>query len=550
LEPVDVPDQRDGTGVTISIALKVSPGRASDFEAYLEGITEAAEHFPGFVDVRAYRPRRSGRTYRIVLRFDSERSLRRWLDSDERRIWSDRSRELSEAAPRIANITGTAQEQPLALALTPFEEFVRTSVSGIGLLLVGTAAALIMANSRLSDSYEQFWESQLTIGTASHHITESLRHWVNDGLMALFFFTVGLEIKREVIVGELRYLRQAILPISAALGGAIVPALVYILFNLSGDGQHGWGIPIGTDTAFSLGILSLLGSRVSPQLLVFLTAFAIVDDILAVSVIAIFYTESINWTALAVAAVILGCLVMANRAGFQRWPAYAFLGIGVWLAIFESGIHGTLAGVLVAMTVPARSWINPRDFLRRARALLDLFERSGSTSANVHSSEEQQYATRRLERLAEEVETPMTHLEHGLSQWVSYGVLPLFAFANAGIPLTHGLGDAFASAVMWGVIAGLVVGKPLGITLFTWLAIRTRLALPIEGVSIRQVAGVAGLGGIGFTMSLFITELAFGEEPSAQFASIGVLLGSVFAGAVGYFVLRQTLPSPAPAQNA
>ena len=540
-EQSELNGQDDG-GVTLSVNLTVPAGREADFEDYLRGITDAADDFPGFVAVRAYRPRRGRGSYRIVLRYDSEASLQRWRDSDERRLWVARAEELSEQAPSVANITGTSQEQPLALALTPLEDFVRTTVSGIGLLLLGTVLALVMANSRLADSYESFWTTQVTIGSADYGITESLRHWVNDGLMALFFFLLGLEIKREFLVGELRHLRQAALPIAAAIGGAIVPAAIFLLLNTSGDGRSGWGVPIGTDTAFALGILSLLGARVRPLLLVFLTAFAIVDDIVAVGVIAIFYTDEINWRAAGVAVLLLGALALANRAGFHRWPTYAFLGLGVWLAVFESGVHGTIAGVLVAMTVPARSWIAPSEFLERAKQLIADFERACRPTGIMLSNEPQQQAAQGLERALEEVETPMTHLEHGLAPWVSFLVLPLFAFANAGIALTSGLGDALGSAITWGVILGLVIGKPLGITLFAWIAVKSGLAFLPKAITFSQIAGVAGLGGIGFTMSLFIAELAFETEQNARLARIGVLFGSIVAGTIGYLVLTRTLP--------
>jgi NhaA family Na+:H+ antiporter len=253
------------------------------------------------------------------VRFAAERDLRRWEDSEERRAWYARNEALIEGAPAITDITGTAQVRSLALALSPLNNFVRTSVSGIGLLLLATVAALVLANSPLAMGYERFWETELSIGVAGVlQISESLRHWVTDGLMTLFFFIVGLEIKRELLVGDLRSPRQAALPIAAALGGSLVPALVYTAINWGGNGAQGWGIPMATDTAFSLGILSLLGSRVRPLLLVFLTAFAIVDDILAVLVIAIFYTETIAWTWLGVAAALLSILAVANAAGFHR----------------------------------------------------------------------------------------------------------------------------------------------------------------------------------------------------------------------------------------
>jgi len=537
-------EERDDPPVTLSVTQRVKPGREQEFEEYLRGITEAASRFPGHLGAQILRPARGDRQFRVVFRFDRESNLRAWKESEERRAWQVVGEELAEEPPRFANITGTAQEQPLVLALTPFDSFVRTTVSGIGLLLLGTALALVLANSPLADGYERFWQTELTIGVDAFGITESLRHWVNDALMALFFFIVGLEIKREVLVGEMRYPRLAALPIAAAVGGAVVPALVYLAFNLGGEGLHGWAIPAATDTAFSLGMLTLLAARVRPLLLVFLTAFAIVDDILAVLVIAVFYTDELSLPALGVAAGLLALLALANRAGFHRWPVYAALGLGVWLAIFESGVHATVAGVLVAMTVPARSWINPSEFLVRARGLIEDFERACYVAPSILSNEPQQRATQALEELCEEVETPMTHLQHRLNPWVAYAILPLFAFANAGIPIVAGIGDALASPVTWGVIVGLVVGKPVGITLFAWLAVRSGIALLPGAIAWRHVAGIAWLGGIGFTISLFVTELAFEAGPIADAARIGILLGSVVSGLAGYLVLRATLPPP------
>ena len=537
-------EERDDSPVTLSIVHHVRRGREREFEAFLQGIAAAVSRVPGFLDVRTIRPPRGGNRYRVILRFDSERNLHAWKDSEEWRRWEERRAELAEGRPWFANITGTAQERRLASALTPLDSFVQTSVSGIGLLLLGTTAALVLANSPMGAAYERFWQTEFTVGTAGFGITTSLRYWINDGLMALFFFVVGLEIKRELLVGELRYPRQAALPIAAALGGAVVPALIYTVLNLRGEGAHGWGIAMATDTAFSLGVISLLGSRVRPLLLVFLTAFAIVDDILAVAVIAIFYTEAIAWGALGVAAALLAALAAANVAGIHRWPVYALLGLGVWVAVYESGVHGTLAEVLVAMTVPARSWINPSEFLIRARELIADFERACYLAPTILSNEPQQRATQALEQLCEEVETPMTHLQHRLNPWVAFGILPLFALTNAGIPLLTGLGQALASPVTWGVVLGLLVGKPLGIALFTWVAVRAGVALKPGGIAWRDIAGVALLGGIGFTMSLFITELAFERGPIADAARVGILLGSIVAGVAGYLVLRAVLPPP------
>jgi NhaA family Na+:H+ antiporter len=543
------PEQGASTddALSISITRRVLPGREAEFEDLLTTATEQASRHDGFLGARVFRPARGSRDYRVVFRFERESDLRRWKASPESQTWHDLAEELlDDVPPVIENISGTSQERTLVMALTPLEGYVRSSVSGIGMLLVGTALALVMANTMFADAYERLWGTHISIGVGRWSIDESLRHWVNDALMALFFFILGLEIKREVLVGELRSRRQAAFPIAAALGGAVVPALLFFVLNLGdSDMRHGWGIPMATDTAFTLGILSLFGGRVRPMLLVFLTAFSIVDDIIAVAVIAVFYTSSIVWPALGAAALLLGLLAVANLAGMHRWPVYAIVGVGVWLAVFESGVHGTLAGVLVAMTVPARSWINPSQFLVRGRALMDDFEAACFMTSSILSNEPQQQATQSLEQLCEDVETPMTHLQHSVTPWVVFGILPLFAFANAGISLTEGLSDALSSTVTWGVVIGLLIGKPVGILLFAWAAVRTGLAIRPGPITWQNVGGVAMLGGIGFTMSLFVTELAFDGGPHAHPARIGILLASVVAGAIGYLALRLTLP-PAP----
>ncbi len=544
------PADQGNSAVTLRITRRVRPGRHAEFEHWLDGISEAASRAPGFISINITRPRRGGRDYQAIVRFASEADLKRWEASEERAAWYARSEDLTEDAPEVANITGTSQERSLVRVLAPVNGFVQTSVSGIGLLLAGTLLALIMANSPLADAYEHFWETPLSVGIGDSVLTESLRHWINDGLMALFFFIVGLEIKREVLVGEMRIPRLAALPISAAIGGVVVPALVYTAINFGGEGAPGWGVPMATDTAFALGVLSLLAGRVRPLLLVFLTAFAIVDDILAVLVIAVFYTASISWVWLGVAAVLVGVLIIANAAGFHRWPIFAFVGLAVWVAVYQSGVHATFAGVLVAMTVPARSWINPSEFLDKARRAIADFEAACFIAPSILSNEPQQRATQELERLCEDVETPMTHLQHRLNPWVAYGILPLFAFANAGIPIVSGFGEALTSPVAWGVLIGLVFGKPLGITLFAWLAVRTGLAILPRAITWTHLLGVAWLGGIGFTISLFVSELAFKTSPLANSARIGILIGSLVAGAIGFAILRRTLPAAAPAESS
>ena len=529
--------------VTISITRRALPGQAGAYEGILRELILASREFPGFEDGRVIRPARGDLEFRTVLSFRSQRDLEAWKRWPRRLELVGRAEGLAET-PTYADISGTAQTGRLVLALTPFEQFVRTSVSGIGLLLFGTLAALVLANTPLSHAYEAFWHTPLTVGTDAAGVTMSLRHWVNDGLMALFFFVVGLEIKREVLVGEMRVPRHAALAIAAAVGGVIVPALVFLALTPSGAAREGWGVPIGTDTAFALGIITLFGSRVRPVLLVFLTAFSIVDDILAVAVIAIFYTDAISLVALAAAAALLVVLVVANRAGWHQWPIYAVLGTAVWLAVLKSGVHATAAGVLVALVVPAQSWINPSEFLMRGRRLLDDFEAACFIAPSILTNEPQQQATHTLARLVQQVETPMTYFQSRLNPLVAYGILPLFAFANAGVPLTSGLSEAARSPVAWGVAAGLILGKPIGIALFSLIAVRIGVARLPRAIEWSHIAGVACLGGVGFTISLFITELAFGEGTQAHAARVGIFAGSLVAGTIGYFVLRAALPPP------
>jgi NhaA family Na+:H+ antiporter len=420
----------------------------------------------------------------------------------------------------------------------PFQDFAHKQSSGGILLIIATVVALIWANSPWGESYVALWHTKLTVGVGDFSITKDLTHWINDGLMAVFFLVVGLEIKREVLVGELSSARNAALPVVAALGGAVVPALIYLAINAGTEGSAGWGIPMATDIAFALGILALLGERAPVALKVFLTALAIVDDIVAVLVIAFFYTSEISWGALGVGAAFLAALVVANLIGVGRTLVYAVLGIGLWLCFLLSGVHATIAGVLLALTVPAISFINPGAFLDRGRYILDRFERAGEKGENVLSNEERQAALHALNHAAYELEPPLHELEHTLHPWVVFAIMPLFALANAGVPLGGGIADALTSPVALGILAGLVVGKQLGITLFAWLAVRSGISELPGGVNWRHVYGVGWLAGIGFTMSLFITDLAFSEGSLVDAAKLGILVASVIAGVVGWTILR------------
>ncbi|MBK9411575.1 MAG: Na+/H+ antiporter NhaA [Gemmatimonadetes bacterium] len=434
---------------------------------------------------------------------------------------------------------GTARRRIVGRVLQPFQEFARIGSLGGVVLLITTAIALVWSNSAWGDSYFHLWETPIAIGGAGAPLTMSLHHWINDALMVVFFLLVGLEIKREVLVGELASPKQAALPIVAALGGMVVPALLYALVNRSGPGSVGWGVPMATDIAFALGILALLGARVPLGLKVFLAALAIVDDLGAVLVIAFFYTANLVWGALAGAALCMAILVALNVRRVGALTPYLVVGLVLWYCILLSGIHSTVAGVILALTIPTDSRINAEEFSSRARALLDEFDRTETGDLLVITSKGQQEALNGLDVAVSAVNAPLLKLEHSLHALVSFGVMPLFALSNAGVRLS-GIGEALASPVSLGVALGLVVGKMLGITAFSAAAVRLGLAALPSGVTWRALHGAAWLGGIGFTMSLFIAGLAFGDSPLLDAAKIAVLGASTVAGLIGFVILRQS----------
>jgi NhaA family Na+:H+ antiporter len=425
-------------------------------------------------------------------------------------------------------------------ALRPFQQFVRTESAGGIVLLACTALALALANSPWAGGYRHLWELPLTLGVPGFGLTKSLHHWINDGLMAVFFFLVGLEIKRELLVGELASLRQAALPITAAVGGMVVPASLYALLNAGGPGAAGWGIPMATDIAFALGIVALLGSRVPLGAKVFLAALAIVDDIGAVLVIALFYTARISWPALALAAVVLAILVVLNRGGVRHPLVYAAMGVVLWLAFLGSGVHATVAGVLLAMTIPARTRIDEREFLARVQSAVVEFRHASAADKSLLTNRAQIEAIRALEGACERAQAPLTRIEDMLHAPVALLVMPLFALANAGVDLREGGLDGITSPVAVGVVLGLAIGKPVGITLFAWLAVRLGIAVRTADASWRTLHGVSWLAGIGFTMSLFVANLAFGAGPLLGSAKLGILAASVVAGAVGWLLLTRS----------
>lgn len=429
--------------------------------------------------------------------------------------------------------------------LRPFQTFFKTEAAGGILLMAAAVVALIWANSPLAESYAALWGTYLTVGGGPLVIEKPLILWVNDGLMALFFFVVGLEIKREVLAGELASPRKAALAIAAALGGMAVPALLYFTVTAGTDRAVGWGIPMATDIAFALGVLALLGSRAPLALKVFLTAVAIVDDLGAVIVIALFYTAELNVTALVVSLVLVGVLVVVNRLGIQRPVVYGLIGLAAWVAMLKSGVHATIAGVLVALTIPATRRIDEVEFSDRVGALLARFREELSPGQEVPTPE-QAAAIHSMEVACEHVETPLSRLEHGLHGLVAFFVMPVFALANAGVALGAGALALLADPVALGIALGLVVGKPLGVMALAFVAVKVGLAVLPSGVTWRHVLGVSFLTGIGFTMSIFIANLAFGEGPLLDSAKLGILAASVVSGILGAVVLSRAAAAAPP----
>ena len=385
-------------------------------------------------------------------------------------------------------------------------------------------------------TYHAIWSAQSPVGLGPISLAESRLEWINDGLMAVFFFLVGLEIKREMLIGELSSLRQAAFPIVAAFGGALVPALLYLLINQGGDAQRGWAIPMATDIAFALGVLAILGNRVPVSLKIFVTALAIADDLIAVLVIAVFYTNQIRVVSLALGVAGVALCFGANLLGVRRPIIYAVIGVFVWYAVLKSGVHATVAGVLLAFTIPARTYVDRESFLKRSRWLIDKFEASPSNSAAAHA------AIHSMETQCELVESPLHRIEHSLHPWVSFAIMPLFAFANSGVRILGNIAAAARHPVTLGIALGLFVGKPLGIWLFARMSSLSRLASTPPDLSSGALFGAAWLCGIGFTMSLFIGDLAFGEGVLLDMSKIGILAASLASGTcASIFLVRRSM---------
>ncbi|MDH4099818.1 MAG: Na+/H+ antiporter NhaA [Nitrospirota bacterium] len=428
--------------------------------------------------------------------------------------------------------------------MLPFQRFLRQEVIGGILLLTASIAALVIANSPLGHAYEEAWKTPIGISIGEYSLVKDLHHWINEGLMALFFFLVGLEIKREVRVGELSSPRQAFLPLAAAIGGMVLPAAIYAAINAGGPGAAGWGVPMATDIAFALGCLALLGGRVPSSLIIFLLALAIIDDLGGILVIALFYSEDLSIEALLSAAVLLSTSYGMNRILGIRWTfPYVFVGILMWLALLKSGIHATIAGVLLAMTIPASTTIRHSEFVERVQEQLRIMtgQRDGNETCPLElEEEEKQNVIQSLEQTCFEAEAPLEHMEHTLHPWVVYLIVPLFAFANAGVAINFdSVGSLLGNPVFLGIVGGLVIGKPLGIFIFSWLAVKAGLTVLPNGVEWKHVAGVGCLGGIGFTMSLFIGTLAFPGNALLETCKLAIIAASALAGIAGLIILSR-----------
>jgi NhaA family Na+:H+ antiporter len=443
--------------------------------------------------------------------------------------------------PNEGSHAGATRGRPSAAdsILRPFREFARIQAAG-GIVLIGaTAIALAWSNSPWGDSYGRFWRTPISMGAGEHSITLPIVLWINDLAMALFFLLVGVEIKREILVGELASIRKAALPIVAAIGGMAVPGLLYAVVNVSHGTLHGWGVPVATDIAFALGVLMLLGPRVPVSLKVFLASLAIADDIGALVVIAVFYTEHLRLGCLLIAGGIIALLAVLNRLGFRHPAVFMLLGLPLWFMVHESGVHATIAGVALAMTIPARATIDAHQFLADGRRSLAAVEQEVSESDLIMTNARLLGAVHVIGSACSQVETPLQRIEHALHPWVAFLIIPVFALANAGVTVGASVGSSIVSPVSLGIVLGLVLGKPLGITLSSWLAIRVGLASLPSGVAWRHLLGAGCLGGIGFTMSLFIAHLAFESPVYIRQAKIGVLAASVIAGLLGWSVLAR-----------
>ena len=441
----------------------------------------------------------------------------------------------------MVNKTKSMEQKVSKRILRPFKEFVTTEQLSGMILILCTAIALILTNFILFEDYNNFWSTKMIVKIGEVGLDKSVLLWINDGLMAIFFFVIGLEIKREILTGELNSLRKASLPIIAAMGGIVIPALIYIVFNLnSPESISGWGIPMATDIAFTLGILALMGKRAPFPLKVFITGLAIIDDIVAVLVIAVFYSSNIDWIILFAALFIFLILVLLNRLNIQNPNIYIIFGVILWFFILQSGIHATIAGVLLAFTIPARNKVDANRFIVETQLLIEEFETSGKCESEVVLNQRQQSAIKALETACQNVEPPLQRYERLLHYWVAFAIIPIFILANSGVLL----GDIPPTihVIELGIFFGLVLGKPIGISLATWIAVKSGITSLPSGLTWMHILGASFLAGIGFTMALFIGNLAITDPVLLIMTKFSILVASLIAAILGVVILARTTP--------
>jgi len=455
--------------------------------------------------------------------------------------------ETSGAFPTIPPEAGLPALRAAQAMRRPIERFLHIEAASGILLIIAAAAALVWANSPWAHSYESLWRTPFRIGIGEWTMEKSLHFWINDLLMAVFFLVAGLEIKREMVHGALSDIRRAALPLAAAIGGMLVPAVIYASLNVTGPGAHGWGVPMATDIAFAVGVLMLLGKRVPPALRVLLLAFAVIDDLGAILVIAVFYSSGFAVDGLMLAAGGVFVMWLFGRMGVRPGASLILPFLLIWAGLYRAGIHPTIGGVVMGLMVPARAWYGPLGFLRTAQKAMAEFEQkaeAGETGADlIGPLEEMRFAGR-------EAVSPVVRLEHQLHSWVAYGIMPIFALANAGVAVGGiDFSEPGALAVMSGVVLGLLVGKLVGVIGFSWVAVRLKLCVLPKGVNWNGMLVVAVAAAIGFTMAIFIAELAYGDPDLLAVAKLGVLVATAVAAA-GALVLGRILLQAQPAEVA
>ncbi|WP_028898120.1 Na+/H+ antiporter NhaA [Prevotella sp. HUN102] len=424
--------------------------------------------------------------------------------------------------------------------IIPTQQFMKQEKSGGMVLAISVVIALILANSPIREQYFKFFEQHFGfVYNYEPFFNFSLGHWINDGLMSMFFFVVGLELKREFIGGELRDIRKVTLPVGAAIFGMIVPSLIYLAFNAGTPSAHGWGIPMATDIAFALAILYLLGDKVPLTAKVFLTTLAIVDDLGSVLIIALFYTSNISFTSIAIGVAFLLLMFIGNKMGVKNVWFYGIIGIvGVWTAFLMSGVHATISAVLAAFMIPADSRINEGVFVARAKRQLKLFEEADMNDVITLETEQLEILSKVKDETRNAI-PPLQRLEHSLHPFVSFIVMPVFALANAGVAFVDmDLAQIFSNYVAIGVMLGLLIGKPLGIMLSVWLLLKLKLGHLSRSMTWRRLLGIGFLAGIGFTMSMFVTALAFNDSVNIVQAKVGIFAASFLSGVIGYLLLK------------